>query len=369
MLLMRDATATGRVPLLLQGKAGVRGDGIAVGGNFPSPLANDGAEPSDQLVWLLIPPLPESGGTTDATDAGAYKHSLPSEAGTYTQDYRVFTFPEPGSIIDDTWTITMQVEADELEPLVESVTIGSVGANSAVATVNVNKSAGTIFVLVSSAATVSDAEVLASALTRTVSALTPQLFTLTDLPPSTTRYVHVIFRDALGTDSVQESTSFTTSAAPDTTPPVMSGGVNITNLVPGSFTSSVNAATDNVGVVAYEVSVDEGVSWISKGTTRNHAHSGAEGSTVVVQWRALDAANNAAVPVEAEVTIPFAAPTGVVQSHGPVNGNFVSVNGSYTGQVTSGEMTLVNLSGGSNAGRGGSTRRRLRMAPTAPSLT
>ena len=111
-----------------------------------------------------------------------------------------------------------------------------------------------------------------------------------------------------GAPEVYESTITTLvgdgGGDPDTTAPTMVGDIAVSLLTTTSYTTSIDAATDDVGVTAYQVSQDGGSTWTDKGTTRTHSHTGRTPSaTDQVRWRARDAAGNWAAPLAAEVTL------------------------------------------------------------------
>ncbi|MES2973366.1 MAG: DnaT-like ssDNA-binding protein [Pseudomonadota bacterium] len=122
--------------------------------------------------------------------------------------------------------------------------------------------------------------------------------------PEATDQVRWRARDAAGNQATPLSTSVTLLSVPDTTAPVMAGSITVTSVTSTSYTTSVDAATDNVAVTAYQVSQDGGATWIAKGTSRTHDHSGRTPSTTdQVRWRAGDAAGNWATPLSAAVVL------------------------------------------------------------------
>ena len=110
--------------------------------------------------------------------------------------------------------------------------------------------------------------------------------------------------DADGATADTNTFTITVAAAADGTKPVMTGIIAITAKTNSSYTSSVSAATDNVGVTGYRVSEDGGSTWIDKATARAHDHAGrTPGATDQVRWSARDAAGNWADPLALAVTL------------------------------------------------------------------
>lgn len=105
----------------------------------------------------------------------------------------------------------------------------------------------------------------------------------------------------------------------DTEKPVMTGTISLSALTSTSYTTGVNAATDNVGVTAYAVSQDGGSTWVDKALVRTHNHTGrTPDATDEVRWRARDAAGNWSDPLSRAVTLLSAGSTAVVTAQ-PTN--------------------------------------------------
>jgi len=124
--------------------------------------------------------------------------------------------------------------------------------------------------------------------------------------PGTTDLVRVRARDAAGNRSAALATTVVLPA--DTTAPTMSGSIAVSNITSSSYTLAWAAATDNVGVTAYEVSVDGGATYSSAGNVLTVGVSGrTAGTTDAVRVRARDAAGNASAPLSASVTLQSTA--------------------------------------------------------------
>jgi hypothetical protein len=133
--------------------------------------------------------------------------------------------------------------------------------------------------------------------------------------PGTTDQVQVRARDAAGNVSTPPlSTAVVLPAAVDATAPVLVGAITVSSLVSTGYALGWPAATDNVGVVAYDLSLDSGTTWANLGNVLAATVTGRNpGATDVVWVRARDAAGNVSTPVlstsvllpgGADVTLP-----------------------------------------------------------------
>lgn len=128
--------------------------------------------------------------------------------------------------------------------------------------------------------------------------------TLTGLLSSTLYNVKVKAYDAVGNFAAPLSTTVTTSALPDNTAPTMNGSLNISSITSSGFTSAWLAASDNIGVTGYEISVDLGTpAYSSLANVLTTSKTGMVESTLYnVRVRAVDAAGNRSVPLTTTVT-------------------------------------------------------------------
>lgn len=120
---------------------------------------------------------------------------------------------------------------------------------------------------------------------------------LTGLTSATTYAVRVRAYDAAGNKSAPLSATLTTSSdqtGPDTAPPTLTGIIVVSGITSSTFNVSCDAATDNVSVAGYELSVDTGTaSYSGIGNTPNYYVTGLLPSTqYTVRIRAYDAAGN-----------------------------------------------------------------------------
>lgn len=126
--------------------------------------------------------------------------------------------------------------------------------------------------------------------------------TVTGRPASTAHAVRMRAFDAAGNKAPPLSATATTTAAADTTAPVMVAPITVSDQTATGFTLSWPAATDNVGVASYEVDNGSG-SYVNVGTARTLAVTGKTAATTYnLRVRALDAAGNAATPLTATAT-------------------------------------------------------------------
>lgn len=90
----------------------------------------------------------------------------------------------------------------------------------------------------------------------------------------------------------------------DTTPPVIVGEIALSAITQTGAHVAWQAATDNVGVTGYEISVDTGTpAWVAIGNVLGTDITGkTAGTPYTVRLRAVDAAGNKATPITAPLT-------------------------------------------------------------------
>lgn len=138
---------------------------------------------------------------------------------------------------------------------------------------------------------------------------------VTGLAPTTTYAMTVRARDAAGNWSPL-SAGLAVLTPPDTTPPSVPAGLSSGAATIASFLLRWNAASDNVGVTAYEVFRD-GMSLGTTGATSFSVTGLALSTAYTMTVRARDAAGNWSAPSAARVistladTIPPSVPTGL----------------------------------------------------------
>ena len=124
--------------------------------------------------------------------------------------------------------------------------------------------------------------------------------------PGTTDAVRVRAKDAAGNASVPLSANVNLLTGGDVTAPVLTGSITVTGLTSTGYTLSWGQGSDNVGVTAYERSLDGGASWVNVGNVLTVTITGrTPGSVDPVQVRARDAAGNVSTPpLSTTVTLP-----------------------------------------------------------------
>lgn len=123
---------------------------------------------------------------------------------------------------------------------------------------------------------------------------------VTGLTASTAYQTRVRAYDAAGNRSIPITGTFSTTAAPDTTAPVMSGSLSVTAITNNGATVSWAAANDNVAVTGYEYSIDGGSSYSNFGLNRELPLTGLPSDTnISLRIRAYDAAGNRSAPLSA----------------------------------------------------------------------
>lgn len=178
---------------------------------------------------------------------------------------------------------------------------------------------------------------------------------LTGLTASTTYTFEVQARDAAGLYSESSSASFTTPAAPDTTPPSAPGALSISDITSSSAKTTWTAATDNVGVTGYEYRLNNASTWTTLGNVLTVTLTGLNQlSTYSVDVRARDGAGNVGEVRTASFTTLSAlppAPTGLSYSQNAncswrASWNSVSGSTSYKLSDTSNNVqTLTGTTG------------------------
>lgn len=204
--------------------------------------------------------------------------------------------PKTAGVHLDNWSADTIEGGDTTAPTLTSPTATAIGPTSASGTVSTNEATGSLFYLASTNASES-APTVKAASSQAVSATGSQSVTFSGLTASTTYYAHYVHRDAAGNDStVASSASFTTSAAPDTTPPTLTGSITISALTTTSYTASWPAGSDNVAVTGYEYRIAAG-SWVDRGSNLSVNITGrTPGATETFEVRAYDAAGNRSTP-------------------------------------------------------------------------
>lgn len=134
--------------------------------------------------------------------------------------------------------------------------------------------------------------------------------TVSGRQPSTTESVQVRARDGAGNISNALSTTVTTLAAPDTSAPAFAGSLSVSAITTSTYTLTWPAAADNVGVTAYDLSLDGGTTWTPVGLVLSANVTGrTPGSTDAVRVRARDGAGNQSASLALSVTLASPADT------------------------------------------------------------
>lgn len=132
--------------------------------------------------------------------------------------------------------------------------------------------------------------------------------TVTGRAASTSHPIRMRAFDAAGNRATPLSATATTTAAADTTAPVMIGSVTVTDITSSGATMSWQAATDAVGVAGYEYNVNGGT-YVNNGTNRTISITGLQAITPASgNVRAYDAAGNRATPLAFSFTTLAVAP-------------------------------------------------------------
>lgn len=205
---------------------------------------------------------------------------------------------------------------DTTAPTLSAASATPTGYTTATLGVDTNEAGGTLYAVVvltsepaPSAAQVvlghdsynSPAPAAASAAVTAAGTRTLNVTGLTSGETYTAYFVHVDGATPPNTSTVVPS-AYWAQPAPDTTNPTLTGSITVTAITQTTFSSECPAASDNVAVAGYEVSLNGGSSWIDKGASRTHAATGmTPGAVVALRWRAYDAAGNRSSALSASV--------------------------------------------------------------------
>jgi len=139
--------------------------------------------------------------------------------------------------------------ADTTAPTLSSPTGASTGTTTASGSVTTSEGNGTLYFLATVNATETAATVKASGATQAINSTGSKAVSVTGLSANTTYYLHFVHRDAGGNDSARvSSTSFTTSAAGDTTAPTLSSP---TGTQTGETTATGSVSTNEANGTLY----------------------------------------------------------------------------------------------------------------------
>lgn len=121
---------------------------------------------------------------------------------------------------------------------------------------------------------------------------------ITGRTPSTTDQVRVRAYDAANNKSTPVlSTSVNLPATTDTTPPILTGSITVTELSTVGYRLTWSAGSDNIAVTGYEYSLNGGTSYTGIGNVLTILITGrTPGTTDQVRVRAYDAAGNRSTP-------------------------------------------------------------------------
>lgn len=146
---------------------------------------------------------------------------------------------------------TPVVPADTTAPTLTSPTSAPTGQTTGSGSVTTNEANGTLYYLATTNATETAATVKASGATLAITSAGSKAVTVAGLAASTTYCIHFVHRDAAGNDSARvSSASFTTSAAGDSTGPVLSAP---TGTQTGSTTANGSVSTDEANGTLYRL--------------------------------------------------------------------------------------------------------------------
>jgi chitodextrinase len=273
---------------------GQRGLGIlaqnipSTGTNGAPPIYNDLSFPADndkEVRWEIVTPPPS--GNFFAYEDGSF---------TYLGDTNTLTYKlwVAGQDMGNA-TVTLNVGVDATLPIMAgsltssaittsgfTLTWSAASDNIAVTGYEVSINNGTSYTDVGNVLTITETSLAASTLYNT----------------------KVRAYDAAGNKAVPLSLAVTTSAvAPDTAVPAMTGSLTASSINSGGFTLSWAAASDNVSVTGYKLSLDNGSTYpVNLGNVLTTTRTGLFSATLYnVKVKAYDAAGNEATPLSLAV--------------------------------------------------------------------
>ncbi len=181
---------------------------------------------------------------------------------------------------------------------------------------------------------------------------------LAGLTPSTNYTFEVQARDGAGNLSASRSASLNTPAEPDTTSPSQPGALTISDVTYYNARATWVAATDNVGVTAYEYRLNNASTWTGLGNVLTVVVTGLNQlTTYTFEVRARDGSGNVGASRSGSITTtqaPPAKPTGLWYSPNydcwragwnPVNGAaYYKWDGTGSGAAQTTTSTTVYLS-------------------------
>lgn len=150
--------------------------------------------------------------------------------------------------------------------------------------------------------------------------------TISGLSGATAYNVRVRAYDKAGNRSTALTTTATTAVTVDTASPIFSGSIVVSSVTATGFTTTWPSASDNVGVVSYEVSIDTGTpNYLNVGTLRTKvAIDLVSGTLYNIRVRAVDAAGNKSAVLLSTASTSGLAPLGpegaivLKQAEGPL---------------------------------------------------
>ena len=182
--------------------------------------------------------------------------------------------------------------------------------NGSAASSNVTQSAATItWPVASDAVGVTGYEISKDGGTTWTNVGNVLTYTYSALIAGTTYPVRVRAYDAAGNKAATPlQVSVTTAASSDTTSPTMSGSLTTISVTSSGYIMNWPAGADNVGIVAYETSIDGGTTWTDVGNVLTRTVTSRPASTTDnLRVRARDAAGLYSNVLTATVTTSAAA--------------------------------------------------------------
>jgi hypothetical protein len=242
----------------------------------------------------------------DPTLVTSHTRALTGLSPSTTYHFRVRSVDAAGNaVVSGDNTVTTSAAPDTTAPVISNVVVGSITGSGATVTWTTNEGATSLVEYGTTTA-------YGSALPETTSFVTTHSRVLTGLSVSTTYHYRVRNRDAAGNLGTSGDFTFTTTAAPDTTAPVLSG-ITASGITSGSAIITWSTNEPATSVVDYGLSTAYGSS-SALNTTPVTSHSRTLSSltpstTYHYRVRSVDGAGNVATSLDDTFATPAAPDT------------------------------------------------------------
>ncbi|MBA2480238.1 MAG: fibronectin type III domain-containing protein [Planctomycetes bacterium] len=268
-------------------------------------------EASDTQVQYGTTTAYGSSTTLNTTKVTAHAQALTGLTASTLYHYRVKSADAAGNLATSgDFTFTTSPPPDTTAPIITGISVGSITANSAVVTWTTNEASD-------SRVQYGTTTAYGSQTTLNATMVTTHSVALSGLTASTLYHLRVLSRDAAGNLATSTDVTFTTSAIPDTTPPVISAiAVSAITASGASISWTTNESSDSQ--VEYGLTASYGaVTAIDSAATTSHVQSlGGLATNTLYHYRvkSRDASGNIAISSDRTFTTAVQTSTVTAQS-------------------------------------------------------